>query len=400
MLISHIEELTAIYPTSRWDNISDLLHLFSKVERSKLSKYLGLPLLTELNTEYKKLAAHPGGITFYIDSIQSDAAEEETVYNEQENKDVSSEIPEALTLDVLRACQEIIVYVTLSNNVRILSSSFNKGGGFNSMSTSDYDPSSDVQLKALSVELWRNAMDSLDSLLILLEQDAKENQVYTALWKQSVYYYRHSDLIFRTADELSHYINIEGGRATYIQLTPGLRNAQNQYITTHIGKTLTTMIVEDDCAEDSDIYPFFIELSTHIKQALANYANIELLHLRASSEKNSAQSKTRSELESTYHDSGDREMAMAIDVIVEHPREFKKYIDEHSTLQYEYTRNTKQTWQDYLKSLDKTDQPSDTKPPSNEGGILPDNAECSGHKTNPPTPYMDAICDLGGWHFT
>lgn len=358
MIIRHIEEVTAVYPTSQWDSLDLIKPLFAKVERTKLSNYLGIQLLSWLNNRYDMLADSQTGLVAIDDAAIEDKED-------------------LLLLNVLRTSQEVVVYIALSNNVRILSSSLNQGGGFNSMTATDYEQSSDAQLKALSQELWRNAMDSLDSLLILLEQDAKEDKVLTDMWKQSNFYYMHSDLIFRTADELSNYVNIEGGRAAYIQMTPSLRNIQNQNIETRIGRELTQLLTDGSCPDINPISSFFVEFSRHCKLALANYLNVDILRNRAI-KNNTSKSSLIADMGSDCHMAGDKEIALALDIILTHPIEFKEYISNSSTLQYEFAERNKMTWQDYIKPQEKTTEPA------REGRTTRRN--------------YDAICDLGGWH--
>lgn len=398
MLITTTEELEAIYPTSRWDRISKLIPLFVKTERTRLAKYLGMPLLQLLNEQYKELCEDEGGITaLHIDDeyahcppgtvhgADADApdADASASGDESEEPTMCTQLP--LVLDVLRTCQEVIVYITLSNNVRILTSSLNQGGGFNTMTTDDYDQSSDTQLKALSQELWRNAMDSLESLLLLLETDALSTHLYTDLWKQSRYYYYHQDLIFRTADEMSQYSTLDGGRERFIAVVPGIRNAQNQYITTRIGEELTKCLVtrswltdKDATAQQKELFELF---ARHVRLALANYVAIELLRQKASSDKNSTQSRARSEMGEDYHIQGDREIALALDVVFQHADLFGSYITDSAVLQYEYQRATHQAWQA---------APSPSEPSAAQ-------ADCDCHYRH-ERPQHDSVCDLGGWH--
>lgn len=389
MLIGTIQELEAIYPTSRWDNIDTLLPLFQKCERTKLVKYLGFPLLKLLQQQYADIVDEEGGITTLqisdpeIYDEDMDSAEIDDV--EPGQMDNEEPVITSLTIDLIRACQEIIVYITLSNNVRILTSSLNQGGGFNMMETADYDQSSESQLKALKDELWNNAMDSLDALLIMLEEDAKSAKRYTKLWQESNYYYLHSDLIFRTADELSHYLPLDGGRAAYIRLTPGLRNAQNQYIETRIGSALVQRLCSPLPVEDAT--GLFDVFARHVRIALANYTNIELLRLKGTSDKNSTQSRARSEMQNDYHEYGDREMGLALDVLFNNPSVFASEISASGVLQYEYGRKMGQSWQTYLGSLEPAPEPEVPV-----GGC---SCECSGASER---MEHDGLFDLGGWH--
>lgn len=343
MLITTLQELEAVYPTSQWMQIDTLKPLFLKTERTSLVNYLGLPLLKILNKQYAELVREAGGITaLHIADPQE--------YEPKADVEVTAETLTPLTIDVLRICQEIIIYITLSDNVRILTSSLNQGGGFNTMETASYDQSSDTQLKALKDDLWHSAMKSLDALLVLLEDDALTAKQYSELWKESDYYYMHSDLIFRTSKELSHYLPIDNGRATYIRLTSGLRNAQNQFIETRIGHELVGVLCKGEKHEGaSELFEVF---ARHIRMALANYTYIEYLRLKGTSDKNSTQSRARSEMQSDYHEYGDREMGLALNVLFQNPAEFKEIISQSSILQYEYQRHEGSTWQSYLDSVD------------------------------------------------
>lgn len=379
-LITQLTEINSIYPTSKWDRMDALIAPLEKVERTKLVRYLGQPLLEAIIEDYRDYtASHDDFLYRSQEDVDADG-----VPDEGEGK----ENPVArFKLDVINSCQEIELYMMLSNNVRILSSSLNRGGGFNVMTAENYETPDDKQLESLKRETWRNAMDSVEHLLLLLENDAEEKRIYTSLWEKSRYYYQHKDLLFTTAVDLQEYLNIDESRERFIQLLPTIRNCQEINIGTRIGTKLLRDLVTLNT--NSDDYDTMYELKSLIKQALSQYVDAELSMSPSEAAKVTAKGmETIRQQKNDAHLNGDRLVGLAIGMILADPDHYSKYITKGSPLAFEYRQRN---GEDYLTPEEREILETPNSPELPETPDTPSQCKCN------DTDY-DAICDLGGFH--
>ena len=311
MLFHKIEEIEAIYPTSKWNKFSKLVPMLSMVERIKLSKVLGVSLLKRLNEEYDKIIAANGSL------YEPEKAEVEGV--------------PGIAFDLISSCHQYILFVAVSNNVHMLSMSFNSGGGFNKMEGADYGSADDKSLESLRKERWMNAMDSLESILLILEEDARNERHYTEQWKESPYFYEQGDLLITTAQELNRFVSIDSSRERYIALVAVLRQCQDTYLVARLGVALVKALVErkyenftsvdGDESKDSGNPNLWKSLRSYASAALANYMANEVKSL-----------KTDRSMQN-----GDEQIALAIQVVIRNAEVFEEYIPG-TPLDYEFER--------------------------------------------------------------
>ena len=216
MLITSDKELKAIYPSSQIKSIGNLLSTFEDVERNTLCNILGMSLYDQMLTDYRELLDLHNGI--WADCIDQP---DDKVF-------------------IIRACQSVIVFHALDDNVGILSSSLNMIGGFNRAETENYEGIDKDLRRDLKNDLYRRKLKSIETLLCLLEEDAHRNRIYTELWKESQYYYYQSRLLLPSARSMHPYFMNLGNEphARFVSLIPYLFKAQDLSIGNRIGQEL------------------------------------------------------------------------------------------------------------------------------------------------------------------
>lgn len=223
MLLRETKELESYLPTSKWRNANALLSYVEEEEQNAVIPILGEELFGELVNTYEKMSGEFGGVT--PDILPAQYAD--------------------LSVRLIRLCQKIQLYLALANNAGLLAVSFNQGGGFNVVSSDNYDPADKESLNRMERDAFRKAHRNVDALLAELERDAKrETPQYAELWKQSDYFYFKAGLLISRADILQNYLNIQGSRERYIELVPDLRYAQSTYLTPALGRELMQAFVE------------------------------------------------------------------------------------------------------------------------------------------------------------
>ena len=121
------------------------------------------------------------------------------------------------------------------------------GAGVNMAGSSDYTPADGKILDKGVAGFRKEAMVSLNNLLLLLENwsVAAGNFAYleqlseqmregitsiVELWKESKYYFLHGDLLIPSCSVLQQYIDLYDNRDRFIRLIPDLRFIQDEYI--------------------------------------------------------------------------------------------------------------------------------------------------------------------------
>ena len=137
--------------------------------------------------------------------------------------------------------------------------------GINMASSNDYDTVSDKMLDKSVQGYKKEAMVSLNNLLVLLEgwattantamaigDDAetdkeddfqKQIEEIVLLWQESKFYFLHSDLLIPTALTLQQYVDIYDNRDRFIRLLPDLHFIQDEYITEAIGEDIIAQLL-------------------------------------------------------------------------------------------------------------------------------------------------------------
>lgn len=229
MLITTSTELEHYYPTSKWDKCEALLPLFKETEQNALRRQIGGTLLAQLNADYAALATD-NGLPFDQDD-------------------------DSIQYRVLQAAGAYITRLTLANNERTFSTTFNRGGGWN-MSTSDHFSTPDEdQFKALAKELYMLSQDALENLCIALEDDAKTDRHYTEAWKGSRTYYNQTELLIPNADTLQQYLDIDSRRERFTALVPLISRIQSRVITPRIGTHWLRLLLNLQVSDGSAVSP-------------------------------------------------------------------------------------------------------------------------------------------------
>ena len=225
MLFSNTQEINQIIPSAKFQKIDNIISRLNSEEMSALLPITGMPLLEALRTDYERLSTTEGGGIW---------------------ANYKFEPEDAVRINILRTVQEILLFSYMANNSSILQSSFNIGGGFNKPYTGDYDSLDSKDNERLDKSLWHNARRSKENLLIYLEMDAQNLHIYTNDWKQSNYYYQHSDLLFTTPSEL-HPLYINLGDAPHLNFQAYisiLHDCQDGYLAGQLGYPLLQALIE------------------------------------------------------------------------------------------------------------------------------------------------------------
>lgn len=234
MILQHPKDLLAIFPQSKWDKIDTLIPLFNQVERTRLRPVLGSNLLAYLNT-FAQNYTHEG--------VQAALIAQQT----EASTTVPSDSSEGTTLSLISSVQFYIAYITFANNPRIFSSSFNRGGGVNRAFSDSYEGFDEKDFQALAKELFMRSQDTIEDILLQLEQDAQDQRIFTDLWRAGApqYYYYHSNLLFPTATALNPYYDIKERRETFQSLVPTIASCQRRYLIPNLGQKLYQAFLQE-----------------------------------------------------------------------------------------------------------------------------------------------------------
>lgn len=270
MLLSTNQELRLHVPSNAFDDVSLLQGILDNSEKDFLRDKLGTPLYNRL-CEYYKLN---------IDANDFYLAVTNGIYAQHPWQ------------ELLLNAQRMVANDTLSRYAyqQLLSAN---GAGMNMASSQDYSVASDKMLDKGVQGFKKEAMVSLNNLLLLLEgwaklthpmpisvpidgdsvQNTDENVPTTEqiptddptdpteeermaeieeivkLWQQSEYYYLHHDLLLPTCAVLQQYIDIYNNRDKFIRLIPDLRFIQEEYIEDVFGADFISEMLQ---ATDTD----------------------------------------------------------------------------------------------------------------------------------------------------
>ncbi len=253
MILSTNEELRLHIPSNAIDEVNLLQGILDNSEKDLLKDKLGNALYTRLCEYYASITPQD----FYLDVTSG-------TYTQH---------PWA---ELLLNAQRMIANDAMARYAYQQAISVN-GAGVNMASSSDYNTAT-TQMLDKGVQGYRKeAMVSLNNLLLLLEnwaetintpmpadeQNTDENvptegesvpkdddgvqntdesvrnseiEEITTLWQESKYYYAHSDLLIPNCRMLQHFIDIYDNRDKFIRLLPDLHFIQDEYITEAIGE--------------------------------------------------------------------------------------------------------------------------------------------------------------------
>ena len=239
MILSTTKELRLHIPSNAIDEISSLQGILDNSEKDFLRDKLGDSLYNRLCEYYQTVSPDD----FYM-----------AVSN--------GEHTQQPWMQLLLMAQRMVTYDAMSRFAYTQALSIN-GTGINVASSDDYGTASKDLLDKGVQGYKREAMVSLNQMLVMLEgwarkmatpaavSDADSTEPPTTepkdeqhkvieeislLWQESQYYYLHHDLLIATCADLQHYLDIYESREKFIRLLPDLHFIQDEYISEAIGE--------------------------------------------------------------------------------------------------------------------------------------------------------------------
>lgn len=252
MILSTTKELRLHIPSNAIDEISSLQGILDNSEKDFLRDKLGDSLYNRLCEYYQTVSPDD----FYM-----------AVCN--------GENTQHPWMQLLLMAQRMVTYDAMSRFVYTQALSIN-GTGINVASSDDYGTASKDLLDKGVQGYKREAMVSLNQMLVMLEgwakkmatpapiadadtieqptepkdEEHKAIEEISLLWQESQYYYLHHDLLIATCADLQHYLDIYENREKFIRLLPDLHFIQDEYISEAIGEdTVLRLLHTDDPAD-------------------------------------------------------------------------------------------------------------------------------------------------------
>ena len=252
MILSTTKEFRLHIPSNAIDEISSLQGILDNSEKDFLRDKLGDSLYNRLCEYYQTVSPDD----FYM-----------AVCN--------GENTQHPWMQLLLMAQRKVTYDAMSRFVYTQALSIN-GTGINVASSDDYGTASKDLLDKGVQGYKREAMVSLNQMLVMLEgwakkmatpapiadadtieqptepkdEEHKTIEEISLLWQESQYYYLHHDLLIATCADLQHYLDIYESREKFIRLLPDLHFIQDEYISEAIGEdTVQRLLHTDDPAD-------------------------------------------------------------------------------------------------------------------------------------------------------
>lgn len=263
MILSTTKELRLHIPSNAIDEISSLQGILDNSEKDFLRDKLGDSLYNRLCEYYQTISPDD----FYLSVCNG-----EHIHQPWQQ--------------LLLMAQRVVTYDAMARFAYPQALSIN-GTGINVASSEDYGAASKDLIDKGVQGYKREAMVSLNQMLVMLEGWAKDcvkkqasdvqktaesvpntdNSVpktgesvqtteikeITNLWKESTYYYLHHDLLIATCAELQHYLDIYDSREKFIRLLPDLHFIQDEYISETIGEPMVQQLLTSTAPEDKPL---------------------------------------------------------------------------------------------------------------------------------------------------
>lgn len=255
MILSTTKELRLHIPSNAIDEISSLQGILDNSEKDFLRDKLGDSLYNRLCEYYQTVSPDD----FYM-----------AVSN--------GEHTQQPWMQLLLMAQRMVTYDAMSRFVYTQALSIN-GTGINVASSDDYGTASKDLLDKGVQGYKREAMVSLNQMLVMLEGWAKKMATpapiadadtleqptepkdeehkaigeISLLWQESQYYYLHHDLLIATCADLQHYLDIYENREKFIRLLPDLHFIQDEYISEAIGEDTVQRLLHTDDPNDKPL---------------------------------------------------------------------------------------------------------------------------------------------------
>lgn len=248
MILSTTKELRLHIPSNAIDEISSLQGILDNSEKDFLRDKLGDSLYNRLCEYYQTISPDD----FFMAVSNGEHSQQPW-------------------MQLLLMAQRMVTYDAMSRFAYTQALSIN-GAGINMASSDDYGTASKDLLDKSVQGYKREAMVSLNQMLVMLEGWARkmgtpapiadadtteplptetegepsptepENEQHKAveeisvLWQESQYYYLHHDLLIATCADLQQYLDIYESREKFIRLLPDLHFIQDEYISEAIGE--------------------------------------------------------------------------------------------------------------------------------------------------------------------
>lgn len=252
MILSTTKELRLHIPSNAIDEISSLQGILDNSEKDFLRDKLGDSLYNRLCEYYQTVSPDD----FYMAVCNGENTQQPW-------------------MQLLLMAQRMVTYDAMSRFVYTQALSIN-GTGINVASSDDYGTASKDLLDKGVQGYKREAMVSLNQMLVMLEgwakkmatpapiadadtieqptepkdEEHKAIEEISLLWQESQYYYLHHDLLIATCADLQHYLDIYESREKFIRLLPDLHFIQDEYISEAIGEdTVQRLLHTDDPAD-------------------------------------------------------------------------------------------------------------------------------------------------------
>nr|DAK88510.1 MAG TPA: hypothetical protein [Caudoviricetes sp.] len=253
MILSTIKELRLHIPSNAIDEISSLQGTLDNSEKDFLRDKLGDSLYDQLCEYYQSISPDE----FYLSVTNG----EHTHHPWQQ---------------LLLMAQRMVTYDAMSRFAYTQAISIN-GTGINVASSEDYGAASRDLLDKGVQGYKREAMVSLNQMLMMLEgwarkmttpapiadadstepptteqkdEEHKAIEEISLLWQESQYYYLHHDLLIATCADLQQYLDIYESREKFIRLLPDLHFIQDEYISEAIGEPMVQQLLTSTNPED------------------------------------------------------------------------------------------------------------------------------------------------------
>lgn len=233
MILSTIKELRLHIPSNAIDEISSLQGILDNSEKDFLRDKLGDSLYHRLCEYYQTVSPDD----FYMAVSNGEHAQQPW-------------------MQLLLMAQRMVTYDAMSRFAYTQALSIN-GTGINVASSDDYGTASKDLLDKGVQGYKREAMVSLNQMLVMLEgwarkmatpaaiaeadstdqpttepkdEQHKAIEEISLLWQESQYYYAHHNLLIATCADLQQYLDIYESREKFIRLLPDLHFIQDEYI--------------------------------------------------------------------------------------------------------------------------------------------------------------------------
>nr|DAH42710.1 MAG TPA: hypothetical protein [Caudoviricetes sp.] len=256
MIISTIKELRLHIPSNAIDEISSLQGILDNSEKDFLRDKLGDSLYHRLCEYYQTVSPDD----FYMAVSNGEHAQQPW-------------------MQLLLMAQRMVTYDAMSRFAYTQALSIN-GTGINVASSDDYGTASKDLLDKGVQGYKREAMVSLNQMLVMLEgwarkmatpaaiaeadstdppttepkdEQHKAIEEISLLWQESQYYYAHHDLLISTCADLQQYLDIYENREKFIRLLPDLHFIQDEYISEAIGEDTVQRLLHTDNPNDKPL---------------------------------------------------------------------------------------------------------------------------------------------------